>query len=119
MEAPSRRHYQVFQMPWAKHRYATACLSWSKAFFVLDSCFFRGGATVVSFLLLSGDFPARRLLLIEPHGLSLCLPREVLERGVIHDEPEGVAVRGSSVQHRHVIGFSPTGHWRAGFGFDP
>ena len=50
-------------------------LLWPKNPFVRNSRFLGGGATVVSFLVLPGEFPARRLLLVEPHGLNRRLPR--------------------------------------------
>src|SRR5438445_5568535 len=48
--------------------------SWPERAFVRDSFFFGGRMPIVSFLLLSGDFEARRFLLVEPCRPHLCLP---------------------------------------------
>src|SRR5207244_3286056 len=92
--------------------------SWPERAFVRDSCFFGGRTTIVSFLLLPGDFAARRFLRVEARGPNLRFPCEVSERRIGHDQPECVAVRRRSVERHDVPGISPLRHRRTGFNFD-
>ena len=62
--------------------------SWTKGGSVRSTRFFGDGATVVSLLFLSGDFPLRRFSFVESDGLHQCLPREVIERDSGDDQPE-------------------------------
>ena len=59
--------------------------SWPERAFVRDSCFFGGRTTIVSFLLLAGDFAARRFLRVETCGPNLCFPCEGSEGRIGHD----------------------------------
>jgi hypothetical protein len=60
---------------------------------VRDSGLFGGCTTIVSFLLLSGDFAAWRLLNVEPSALDRGLPRQVIESRLCDDQSECLAVR--------------------------
>jgi hypothetical protein len=60
--------------------------------FVRASRFFGGGASIVSFLLLSGDFPPRRLFFIEPQRLERAFPRKIRNDEVRHNQSKGLAV---------------------------
>ena len=48
---------------------------------------------IVLFLLLSRDFPLRRLLFIEPQGLNRASPIKIRNGEVGHNQSKGFAVR--------------------------
>src|SRR5947199_6872460 len=68
-----RLHRRPAAVPGSRARLMST-RSWPEHSFVRDPRFSRGGAPVVEFLLLTGDFSAWRLLIIEPQRLRFSLP---------------------------------------------